>query len=48
MERKNEEKQLVDLSKQPIVKLDYQGFVVFYLCISLFYTFLLNLCFMSS
>jgi len=36
MERKTEEKQPVDLSKQPIVKLDGQGFVVFYLCISLF------------
>jgi len=36
MERKTEEKQSVDLSKQPIVKPVCQGFIVFYFCISLF------------
>jgi len=36
MQRKTEEKQPVDLSKQPIVKPVCQGFIVFFLYISLF------------
>jgi len=50
MKRKTEEKQLVDLLKQPIVLSICQGFVVLSLCIFvlsgtiLFYLFLKSIC----
>jgi len=37
MEKKIEEKQLVDFSKQPIVKLESQGFVVLSIFVLLYF-----------